>query len=258
MSRRRRSQFGLLIQYLVAIAILGAVAVKANWPALLNAFLDPTVVPKLFPDAIVIALKNTAIYSLCGFCAGVALGLIAALMSLSPVPIYRWVALVYVEIFRGLPATVVFIAFGYGIPLAFDTSFPGGMLGTVTGALAVVGGAYMAETFRAGIEAVPTGQTEAARSLGMTSSRAMISIVLPQAVRIMVPPMTNLLVIVIKDSSLVYLLGLTFAAQDLLTFGRQELNAYASMTPIVIAGLCYLIITIPLSALARRLETRNA
>jgi len=124
--------------------------------------------------------------------------------------------------------------------------------------LGLVAAAYMAETIRAGIQAVPKGQMEAARSLGMSHSWAMVSIVLPQAFRIVLPPLTNELILLTKDSSLVYLLGLTLNDRELTKFSRDMLTQYVSMTPILVAGLCYLIITIPLSYLVRRMEARAA
>ena len=107
-----------------------------------------------------------------------------------------------------MPALLVFIGFGFGLPIAFPAASYPGHVGTVTLALGLVGAAYMAETIRAGIQAVPKGQMEAARSLGMSQSRAMVSIVIPQAFRIVLPPLTNELILLTKDSSLVYVLGL--------------------------------------------------
>jgi polar amino acid transport system permease protein len=162
-------------------------------------------------------------------------------------------------VFRGLPALLIFIFVGVGVPLAFPgTQIPGGTVGKVALALALVSAAYMAETVRAGIQAVPKGQREAARSLGMSSSRAMLSIVIPQAFRIIVPPLTNELVLLFKDSSLVLFLGVQLGERELTKFGRDLASTKANITPILVAGLCYLVITVPLSYLARRLESRNA
>jgi polar amino acid transport system permease protein len=186
------------------------------------------------------------------------LGLVLALMRLSSVAPYRWVANVYIEFFRGVPALLVIIAFGFGIPLAFDgATFPGGTLGTIAASLGLVAAAYMAETIRAGIQAVPTGQMEAARSLGMSYGRAMVSIVIPQAFRIVIPPLTNELVLLVKDSSLALFIGISLQQRDLAKFGQDLAGEKANSTPIIMAGLCYLIVTIPLGYLARRLETRQ-
>src|SRR5690606_9421601 len=123
--------------------------------------------------------------------------------------------------------------------------------------LGLVGAAYMAETIRAGIQAVPAGQIEAARSLGMTPLRTTATIVVPQAFRIILPPLTNELILLTKDSSLIYLLGLSIDQLELAKFGRDALNETKSLTPILITGLCYLLITVPLSYLSRYLERRT-
>ena len=162
----------------------------------------------MFPDVITVALKNTLLYTACGFTFGLALGLVLALMRLSSVGPYRWIATAFIELFRGCRPWWSSSRSASASRLAFPGyEIPGGILGTATLALGLVGGAYMAETIRAGIQAVPKGQTEAARSLGMSHGRAMVSIVIPQAFRIILPPLTNELILLTKDSSLVYVLG---------------------------------------------------
>ena len=257
MSPRKRARVSRGIQYAVLAALVVAVALAADWQQLGSVFLDPAVLRVMWPDIITIALKNTLLYTAGAFSFGLVLGLVLALMRLSPVGPYRWIATAVIEFFRGVPALVVFIAFVFGIPLAFPgRELPGGVFGQVTVALGLVGAAYMAETIRAGIQAVPKGQLEAARSLGMSQSRAMISIVVPQAFRIVLPPLTNELILLTKDSSLVYILGLTLEEYELTKFGRDVLNQEKNLTPLVGIALCYLLITIPLSLLVRRLEAR--
>jgi polar amino acid transport system permease protein len=258
LTRRQRARAFRAAQYAVLAAAVLAFALIADWDRIGEAFFDADIIRDLFPDVITVALKNTVLYTLCAFAFGFALGLVIALMRLSPVGAYRALATVYVEFFRGVPALLVLIAFGYGIPIALDTELPGGTLGTITVALGLVAAAYMAETFRAGIQAVPKGQLEAARSLGMSQPRAMVSIVIPQAFRIILPPLTNELIMLTKDSSLVYLLGVTLPTRELAKFGRDALNQYVSMTPILVAGLAYLIITVPLGYVVRRLEAQQA
>jgi polar amino acid transport system permease protein len=256
-SPRQRAARLRYAQYAVLVIVLLAIALLADWDQLKRAFWDWEVVKAQFPDVITIALKNTLIYTACGFTFGLVLGLVLALMRLSSVGPYRWIATGIIELFRGLPALVVFIALSVGFSLAFpDRQIPFGNLGIVTLALGLVGGAYMAETIRAGIQAVPKGQMEAARSLGMSHSRAMISVVVPQAFRIILPPLTNELILLTKDSSLVYLLGYTASTVELTSFGRQALNQEKNMTPIVVISLCYLLITVPLSIVVRRMEAR--
>lgn len=256
MSRRRRARLFRGVQYAVLIIALAVLALVADWGTLRQAFFDVEIAKALFPEVITTALVNTAYYTLLGFGFGLGLGIVLALMRLSTVPPYRWIAIAYIEFFRGIPSLLVFIALGFGVPLAFEVALD--MDITVMLSLGLVGAAYMAETIRAGILAVPKGQTEAARSLGMSPGRAMVSIVMPQAFRIVLPPLTNELILLTKDSSLVYLLGLSLGQFELANFGRDALNEHKSLTPILIAGLLYLVITLPLGHLVRRLEARTA
>ena len=257
MSPRKRARIARGVQYAVLAALLLAFVFSADWKLLGSVFLDPDVLRTMWPSIITVALKNTLVYTVCAFTFGLVLGLLLALMRLSSVGPYRWIATAVIEFFRGVPALVVFIAFVFGVPLAFPgRELPGGVVGTVTVALGLVGAAYMAETIRAGIQAVPKGQLEAARSLGMSHSRAMISIVIPQAFRIVLPPLTNELILLTKDSSLVYILGLALSEYELTKFGRDVLNQEKNMTPLVAIALCYLLITIPLSIVVRRMEAR--
>lgn len=256
MSPRKRARLSRGIQYALLVLILIVAGGLADWATIRDVFFDTDILVAMWPEVITTALKNTLIYTACGFGFGLVLGLILALMRLSPVGPYRWLATGFIEFFRGVPALVVFIAFGLGVPLAFQREIPGGTLGVATLALGMVGGAYMAETIRAGIQAVPKGQMEAARSLGMPHGRAMISIVIPQAFRIVLPPLTNELILLTKDSSLIYVLGYTATTLELTAFGREVLNQEKNLTPLVGIGLCYLMITIPLSIVVRRMEAR--
>jgi polar amino acid transport system permease protein len=255
LSRRQRGRLIRGVQYALLVLVVLLVAFTADWGQIQRAFFDLEVAGGMFPDVITTALKNTIIYTALGFVFGLGLGLVLALMRLSQVGVYRWVAGAYIEFFRGLPALLVILAVGSGIPLAF----PGTILNryvAIMVALGIVGAAYMAETIRAGIQAVPRGQVEAARSLGMSPAKAMMWIVIPQAFKIILPPLTNELILLTKDSSLALFLGSSVQQQELTQFGRQALNQSRSLTPVLVAGLCYLIITIPLSYISRRLERR--
>ncbi|SDQ40989.1 amino acid ABC transporter permease [Thermostaphylospora chromogena] len=257
LSPRRRQQISRGVQYAILVIVAAVLAALADWPAIAQAFFNLDVAAESFPDLFTVALKNTVIYTLAGFVVGFALGLVLALMRLSSVAPYRWIAVVYIEVFRGLPALLIFLMIG-SLPLAFpDFYLPGGVYGMATLGLGVISAAYMAETFRAGLQAVPRGQMEAARSLGMPYMRAMVSIIIPQAIRIVIPPLTNELVLLFKDSSLVLFLGVTAAQVELAKFGNDQASTYSNPTPILAAGLTYLLLTIPLGYLARRLEARK-
>ncbi|WP_373465381.1 amino acid ABC transporter permease [Streptomyces sp. V1I6] len=257
LTRRQRRRVSQGIQYAVFVAALVMVGLLADWDRLQNQFAQKDLASELFPAIITTALRNTVVYTVSGFVFGLVLGLVIALMRLSSVAPYRWVAGVYIEIFRGLPALLIFIFVGVAVPLAFPgTEIPGGTYGKVALGLGLVAAAYMAETIRAGIQAVPKGQMEAARSLGFSHARAMVSVVIPQAFRIVIPPLTNELVLLFKDSSLVLFLGVTLEERELTKFGRDLASQTANSTPILVAGLCYLLVTVPLSFVVRRLEVR--
>jgi len=257
LTRRQKRRLSRGVQYVVFVAAVIAFAFAADWDRLQNQFAQKDIARQMFPDVITLALKNTVLYTVSGFCFALVVGLVVALMRLSSVAPYRWVAGVYIEIFRGLPALLIFIFIGVGVPLAFPgTEIVGGTYGKAAIALGLVGAAYLAETFRAGIQAVPKGQMEAARSLGFSPARAMISIIIPQAFRIILPPLTNEFVILFKDSSLVLLLGVTLEERDLSKYGRDLASTTANSTPILVAGLCYLLVTIPLGFVVRRLEAK--
>ncbi|MFG2500961.1 amino acid ABC transporter permease [Streptomyces sp. NPDC048441] len=259
LSPRRRRSLLRTAQYVVLLAAVAAVAGLADWHQLQEQFLQLSVAKRMFPELLTVALANTVLYTLSGFGVGLVLGLVIALMRLSSVAPYRWLAALYIEIFRGLPALLIFIFIGVGVPLAFPgVVIPGGAYGQVAVALGLVAAAYMAETIRAGIQAVPRGQLEAARTLGMSQGLAMRSIVIPQAFRIIVPPLTNELVLLFKDSSLVLFLGVSLQTRELTKFGRDLASETANTTPIFVAGLCYLLVTVPLGFLVRRLEARHA
>lgn len=257
LTRRQKRRLSRGAQYVVFVAAVIAFAVGADWGRLKNQFAQGSIARQMFPDVITMALKNTVLYTLSGFVVGLALGMVIALMRLSSVGPYRWLAGIYIEIFRGLPALLIFIFIGVAVPLAFPgTEIVGGTYGKVALALGLVAAAYMAETIRAGIQAVPKGQMEAARSLGFSPARAMVSIIIPQAFRIILPPLTNELVLLFKDSSLVLFLGVTLEERELSKYGRDLASTTANSTPILVAGLCYLLVTIPLGFVVRRMEAK--
>jgi polar amino acid transport system permease protein len=231
-------------------------AARADWGRLQDAFLDVEIFTDQFPDIVTRAARNTLIFTAFAFAIGLSLALVLALMRLSPLRPYRWFAAAWIEVFRGMPALITVITIGYAMPIALDIRVPG-VYGPGSVALGIVYSAYMAETIRAGIEAVPRGQTEAARSLGMTPTQAMGSIVLPQAGRIIVPPMTNEMVALIKDTSILFVLGTTAKTIEVTQFSRQAANQEFNITPLVAGALVYLAITIPMTRAVGLLERRN-
>ncbi|GGB98216.1 amino acid ABC transporter permease [Cellulomonas carbonis] len=253
LSPRRRAEMSRRVQYVLLVVLVVVLVLTVNWRQFADAFLDPEAVQALAPRLPRAAL-NTLVYTVSAFAVGLALGLVLALMKLSSVRVYRAIATGYIEFFRGIPALLVVFAFGYGVPAAFDVRFDSVVL-QIAIALGMVSAAYIAETLRAGIQAVPKGQVEAARSLGMSPGRTMLHVVVPQAFRIVLPPLTNEAVLLVKDTSLIFGLGLTTSQFELTRLGRDGINqAGGGLTAVVLVGLVYLLITIPLSSVTRWLE----
>ncbi len=244
--------------YAIAILVVAVAVALGDWDRIAFNFFNLEVMRDMFPEVITIAARNTIVYTLMSFAIGLVGALALALMKLSSIGPYRAFAIGYIELFRGLPALITLILIGFGIPIAFDFRIPGGRVGAGVLGLSMVAAAYMAETIRAGIEAVPRGQSEAARSLGMSKNRTMFTIVLPQAFRIIIPPLTNEMVLLIKDTSLFFVLGTTPLTKELTKFARDFMVEIRNATPLTVAALVYLAITLPLTWLVRKMEKRAA
>jgi len=193
--------------------------------------------------------------ALAAFVLAMVLGLLAALGQISRHPIPNTIARLYVEVVRGVPLLVqlIYIAFVVTPVLADLTGirlFRDDMVRAVLG-LGIGYGAYLAEVYRAGIESIPRGQGEAARSLGMTPWQAMRHIILPQAIRVILPPLGNDFVSMLKDSSLASVISVTE-----LTYSGSLLNArtFRSFETYNVVALLYLIMTLIGSLGVRALE----
>lgn len=254
-TRARLVRWALYALFLVIVLVI---ALLADWNAIGTNYFDGSVWKDLFPEIITTAAKHTVMYTVYSFVFAFVLAIVLALMKLAPVAPYRWLATAYIEFFRGLPALVVIFGVGLTIPLAFSGwRPPGGNGGAGVMALTLVYGAYMAETIRAGIQAVPKGQYEAARSLGMSSYRTMVSITLPQALRIVIPPLTNELVALLKDTSLIQVLGFAESERELTSFASDNIVVHSNASPLMAVAVLYLVITLPLTRLVAWLERRG-
>ena len=182
---------------------------------------------------------------------GLIIGLITGLCRLSPNPTLRGLAVLYIELIRGTPLLVqIFIFYFFiGTVLNLDRIVAG------VGALALFVGAYIAEIIRAGIQSIAKGQTEAARSLGMSATETMIHIVLPQAFKRVLPPLAGQFISLIKDSSLVSVIAIT----DLTKSGREIItSSFATFEIWFTVAILYLLVTSVLSQLLFWLERRFA
>jgi polar amino acid transport system permease protein len=211
-------------------------------------------------------------------------GLVGALCRLSRFSVVRWLAFLYVELIRGTPILVQLLLWGFGVnialanigfdpyniafqvmtvlqsnsflpqPTVFDAAFYG-ILG-----LSFNYGAYLTEVFRTGIESVEKGQSEAALSLGLTSGQTMRKIVLPQAIRITIPPFTNYFITLVQDTALLSTIGGVVELQQMTTSLASPLSSDPprQMFVYVFGALIFLCICYPLALLARYLEGRMA
>jgi polar amino acid transport system permease protein len=192
----------------------------------------------------------TVALSLAALVAGTLIGGVTALALSSRRPLVEAVGRVYVEVIRGTPLLVQLLIGFYVIASAIglENRFAVGVL-----VLALFSGAYMAEIFRGGLAAIPQAQRDSARAIGLTPWQTLRLVVLPQALRLVLPPVAGQLVSLIKDSSL-----LSVIAISEFTLNAQEVNAftYSTLESYLPLAAGYLLLTLPLSALARRLEAR--
>nr|WP_076482127.1 ABC transporter substrate-binding protein/permease [Williamsia sterculiae] len=211
---------------------------------------------KALPDLLKTGLPNTLILSVVSGVLGTILGMVLAVAGISRSRWLRWPARIYTDIFRGLPAVVVILVVGLGIgPVVKNlTGNNPYWLGAV--ALALLAAAYIGEIFRSGIQSVDDGQLEASRAIGFSYRQSMRLVVVPQGVRRVLPALMNQFISLIKDSSLVYFLGLLASQRELFAVGR-DLNAQTgNLSPLVAAGLIYLVLTIPLTHLVNYIDHR--
>jgi polar amino acid transport system permease protein/cystine transport system permease protein len=175
-------------------------------------------------------------------------GLFTALLRLSRWRLLRLPAIAYIELFRGTPALVQLFVIYFGLPdIGIEPSpFQAAIIG-----LGLNGAAYLSEIYRAGIEAIHRGQMEASLSLGMTPARAMHYIILPQAIRTMLPPMANFAIVLLKDTAIIFVV----AVPEIMTYARNLVTeTLQSAVVYSMAGVIYLCMTIPMSRVVARLE----
>jgi polar amino acid transport system permease protein len=202
-------------------------------------------------------LVNTLKLSIVAFAVGILIGLLMGIGRTSSNPLFRYASSIYVEGVRGLPILLQLLFINFGLPF---------LISDLTGqqfnidafmaciiALSVNSGAYMGEIFKAGIQAVNKGQTEAARSLGMTPNQSLQYVILPQAFKIVLPPLGNEFIALIKDSSIGLVIAVTEVTMEAKLVGVEYYNTF---TPLLAAGLIYLCITIPLGKLVQYMEKR--
>ncbi len=259
-SRARRSTLVALVSTVVfAAAVWFGVTSSPGWPRVRFSFFDLHTATASFPAILAGLWLNIRVLLVCEVLV-LAVGLgIAALRTLRG-PVWfplRALATGYVDLFRGLPLIICLYLVGFGLPGLRLTGIPNDpvILGGI--ALVLIYSAYVAEVFRAGIESVHPSQRAAARSIGLTHAQTMRIVVVPQAIRNVLPPLLNDFVALQKDCGLISVLG----AIDAVRAAQIEVAHFDDFTPYVVAGLLFVLLAVPCARIAdvaaRRLARRE-
>ena len=241
---------------LVFLGVVVAVTVTSpGWPAVRDAFFDGAIFSDTFPEIAEAFLLNIRIFLIAEAFILVFALFIAVLRSL-PGPVFfpiRAIAIGYTDVFRGIPTILVIYILGFGAPALQLSGVPISPLFWGVVALVLVYSAYVAEVYRAGIESVHPSQEAAARSLGLSRSQSLRFVVLPQAVRRVVPPLLNDFIGLQKDSALVALIGPVEAFRQ----SQIEESASFNFTPYLATALLFVLATIPLARFTDWLIARD-
>lgn len=256
--RRRRSTLVSLVSTTMFAAVAWlALTNSPGWPRVQASFFDGVTARAAMPLVLEGLWLNVRVLFFSSF--GVLLfGMTLALLRTLRAPVFTPIRLLvrgYVDLFRGMPLIIVLYLVGFGIPglrLEWLGRVPAEVLGTC--ALILTYSAYVAEVFRAGIEAVHPSQRLAARSLGLTYAQSMRFVVLPQALRKVAPPLMNDFVSLQKDVGLISVLG----AVDAVRSAQIEVAHAANFTPYVIAGLCFVVLAVPMIRLTDAFTSKLA
>ncbi|MCP5382928.1 MAG: amino acid ABC transporter permease [Kordiimonadaceae bacterium] len=213
-----------------------------------DTFLNKQVFLQTYP-MLIAGLITTIQLGLLSIISGLVLGLILSLIRLYAAKPLQAIVKVYIDIFRSIPLLVLLIIIFYALPFIGLNLSP---FSAAAVSLTLVSGAYTAEIFRAGIEAIPKGQFEASEALGLGYRHMMGDVILPQAIKIVIPPLTNNCINVIKDTALASVV----AMPDLLKQATQAQAVAANPTPLIAAAVIYLMFLLPLVLWVSKLEKR--
>jgi polar amino acid transport system permease protein len=251
---------GVAIAVASTVVILGLVVWwigrSPNWPAVRDAFFNAAEFRKTFPQILSKFGRNVEFF-LIGEVFILALALLLAIVRSLPGPVFfplRAMAIVYADVFRGIPTVLVVYLLGFGVPALRLPGVPSDPAFWGVVALVLSYSAYVSEVYRAGIETVHPSQVAAARSLGLTRWQSLRFVVIPQAVRRVVPPLLNDFVALQKDTALI---AFVVAVPEAFKMAQIEQYADFNFTPYLAAALIFLAITIPLTRLVDWLLARQ-
>ncbi|MBO4274407.1 amino acid ABC transporter permease [Microbispora triticiradicis] len=256
-ARGRRSVSVATASTLVVVVTLIVVITRSpGWPRVQETFLSPEAFAAALPDVLRGFLLNVKIFLVAEVLILV-VGLLVALVRGLRSPVFfplRALAVLYTDIFRGIPTILLIYLVGFGVPALQLQGAPNDPVTLGIIALVLSYGAYVAEVFRAGIESVHPSQRAAARSLALTHGQTMRYVVLPQAVRRVVPPLLNDFVSLQKDTALVAVLGPLEALRQASIHASSDFN----YTPYLAAALLFIALTVPMARLTDQLAARAA
>ena len=193
--------------------------------------------------------KLTILLAICTVFFGVIIGVVLALLKISKNKVLNSIATIYIEFIRGTPVLVQVAIIYYALPDVLGINLP--EFPAAVAALAINSGAYVAEIIRAGIQAVDKGQMEASRSLGLTYGMSMRYVIIPQAIKNILPALGNEFIVVIKESSVVMVIGLK---ELMFNADLVRGNTFRAFEPLLIAAFIYFIMTFTLSKVMGRVE----
>lgn len=258
-ARRARGRRAILISTVSTIVVLGAltaiVVTSPGWPAVRETFFSAEAFKQSFGQVLQGFWLDVRMFTVIEAVVLVA-GLLIALCRIVQAPALfplRILAVVYVDVLRGVPTILVVYLVGFGVPTLMLSGVPTGAVVLGGAALAMCYSAYVAEVYRAGIESVHPSQAASALSLGLTPTQALRYVVIPQAVRRVVPPLLNDFISLQKDVALVSILGPQEAFRVAQIFAASQFN----YTPLIAAAALYLCVTIPLTRIVDRLQART-
>ena len=264
-ARRQISRKQFTIAGISSVLVLGAlytlIITSPGWQVVKDTFFDLDYGREVLPTVLRGLVVNIQLSFIGGFFIAVialSLALIRTTKSPALTP-FRFLATAYVDIFRGAPLILIILLVGFGVPALGLSGISSNVIFLGTVAVVLTYSAYVAEVIRSGILSIHPSQRAAARSLGLTSGQTMRFVVLPQAIRRVVPPLLNDFVSLLKDTGLVSILGVTDAVR------AAQINASRTFnyTPYVVAAILFLLITIPMTrytdrAIRQRTSAQNS
>jgi len=258
--RRQISRKQFTIAGISSVLVLGAlftlIITSPGWQVVKATFFDLDYGREVLPTVLRGLVVNIQLSFIGGFFIAVialALALIRTTKSPALTP-FRFLATAYVDIFRGAPLLLIILLVGFGVPALRLAGLTSNVIVLGTVAVVLTYSAYVAEVIRSGIMSIHPSQRAAARSLGLTSGQTMRFVVLPQAIKRVIPPLLNDFVSLLKDTGLVSILGVTDAVR------AAQINASRTFnyTPYVVSAILFLLITIPLTRYIDRVIRRSS